>query len=206
VKDPDGVKSTWYVDGWARPKDAHRVTMYAPLPRTCNHQCPWLVANHGRTVELAYDHEVPGIPMPEGPYTFEPWNRACLWKEGLKDGVPGYGALCHVRLEGTQRKAGNVWDIVGRQCTGALVVQQRELLRHVERGDSALSVQGAARVASDMLAREVAEDEVGNLDLRELLRHAHPSLLDANIGSAAVAPPLTDREIREWEQLRGTVT
>ena len=103
--------------------------------------------------------QVPGIPMTEGPYIFAPWKRACLWEDGLKDGVPGYGALCYVRLEGTQRKPGNVWDIVGRQCTGALVVQQREVLRHVERGESALSVQGAARVASDMLGREVAEHE-----------------------------------------------
>jgi hypothetical protein len=202
----DDVKSTWRVDGWARPKDAHHVTMRSPLPRTCNNQCPWLVANHDRTVELVYDHEVPGIPMPEGQYIFASWKRACIWEEdGLKDGVPGYGALCHVRLEGTQRRSGNVWDVVGRQCTGALVMQQREVLRHVERGESALSLEGAARVASDMLGREVAEHELGRLDLRELLRHAHPSLLDPSIGSDAVTPPLTDREIHEWEDLRGSV-
>lgn len=189
------------MDGWARPKDAHHVTMRAPLPRTCcNHQCPWLGANHGRTIELAYDHEVPGIPMTEGPYSFAPWKRASLWEDGLKDGVPGYGAICHVRLQGTQRKPGNVWDIVGRQCTGALVMQQREVLRHVERGESALSLRGAARVASDMLGREVAEHEVPNLDLRQLLGHAHPALLDPTIESDAVAPPLTDREIAEWKR------
>ena len=165
MSNPDDVKSTWCVDGWARPKDAHHVTMRSPLPRTCNHQCPWLVANHDRTVELAYDHEVPGIPMTEGPYIFASWKRASLWEDGLRDGVPGYGALCHVRLEGTQRKPGNVWDIVGRQCTGAFVMQQREVLRHVERGESALSAEGAARVASDMLGREVTEHELGSLDL-----------------------------------------
>ncbi len=203
MSDPDDVKSTWWVDGWARPKDAHHVTMRSPRSQTCNDQCPWLAANHDRTVELVYDHEVPGIPMTEGPYTFASWKRACLWEEGLKDGVPGYGALCHVRLPGTQRKPGNVWDIVGRQCTGAFVMQQRELLRHVERRKSALSTEGAARVASDMLGREVAEHEVADLDLRELLQHAHPALLDPSIGSDAVAPPLTDREIQEWKELRG---
>ena len=156
-------------------------------------------------MELAYDHEVPDIPMTEGPYVFASWKRASLWEDGLRDGVPGYGALCHVRLEGTQRKPGNVWDIVGRQCTGAFVVQQREVLRHVERGESALSAEGAARVASDMLGREVTEHELGNLDLRELLQHAHPALLDTNIGSDAVAPPLTDREIQEWKELRGAI-
>jgi len=119
--------------------------------------------------------------------------------------MPGYGALCHVRLEGTQRHSGNVWDIVGRQCTGALVVQQREVLRQVERGESALSIQGAARVASDMLGHEVAEHQLANLDLRELLRHAHPALLDPSIGSDAAAPPLTDGEIQEWERLRSSV-
>lgn len=204
MSDPDDVKSTWRVDGWARPKDAHHVTMRSPLPRTCNDQCPWLVENHGRAVELAYDHEVPGIPMPEGQYVFEPWKRACLWEEDLKDGVPGYGALCHVRLEGTQRRDGNVWDIVGRQCTGALVMQQREVLRHVARGESALSPEGAARVAGDMLGREVAEPELGTLDVRDLLEHAHPWLVDPRIGSDAVAPALTDEEIRAWEQLRAS--
>jgi hypothetical protein len=206
VSDPDDVKRTWRVDGWARPKDAHTVTMRAPLPRTCNNQCPWLTANHDRTVELAYDHEVAGVPMPEGLYDFASWKRASIWEEGLRDGVPGYGALCHVRLEGTHQRPGSVWDIVARQCTGALVMQQREVLRHVERGESALSVEGAARVASDMLGREVAEHELGTLDVRELLRHAHPALLDPGIGSDAVAPPLTDREIHAWEELRGAVT
>jgi len=205
ASDPDDVKGTWCVDGWSRPKEVHHVTMCSPLPRTCNNQCPWLVANHDQTVDLAYDHEVPGIPMPEGPYIFASWKRACIWENGLKNGVPGYGSLCHVRLEGTQRKPGNIWDVVGRQCTGALVMQQREVLRHVEYGESALSLQGAARVASDMLGREVAVHELGNLDLQELLRHAHPSLLDPRIGSDAVAPPLTDCEIHEWEALRGSV-
>jgi hypothetical protein len=140
--------------------------------------------------------------MPEGQYEFAPWKRTCAWEHGLKDGVPGYAALCHVRREGTQRKSGNVWDVVGRQCTGAFVMQQREVLRRVERGESALSSQGVARVAGDMLGREVSEHELDHLDLRELLQHAHPSLLDPSIGSDAVAPPLTDREIDEWEALR----
>jgi hypothetical protein len=48
----------------------------------------------------------------------------------------------------------------------------------------------------------LAEHELGNLDIGELLRHAHPSLLDTQIGSDAIAPPLTDREIHEWEGLR----
>jgi hypothetical protein len=199
VRDSDDVVRTWWEDGWSRPKDAHLVTMRSPLLRTCNNQCPWLVANHGRTVELVYDHEVPGIPTLEGPYTFASWKRAYLWESGLKDAMPCYAALCHIRLKGTQRRSGNVWDIVGRQCTGALVMQQREVLRRIERGESALSMQGAAGVASEMLSRDVTESELDNLDLQELLRHAHPSLLDRRIGSDAVAPPLSDREIHEWE-------
>ena len=82
-------------------------------------------------------------------------------------------------------------------------MQQRELLRHVERGESALTVRGAARVASDMLGREVAEHELGDLDVTELLKHAHPSLLDPKIGSDAVAPLLSERERHEWRRLRG---
>jgi hypothetical protein len=56
-----------------------------------------------------------------------------------------------------------------------------------------------------MLGHEVAEHQLANLDLRELLRHAHPALLDPSIGSDAAAPPLTDGEIQEWERLRSSV-
>jgi hypothetical protein len=80
-------------------------------------------------------------------------------------------------------------------------MQQRELLRHVARGSSALTPQGAARVASDMLGRRIAEDELGGLDVAELLANAHPSLLDRKIGSDAVAPPLSESELAEWERL-----
>lgn len=203
MNEPDDVKATWCVGDGAQTQLVHHVTMCSPRSRPCNCQCPWLVANHGKTVELFYDHEVPGIPMPEHAFTFASWKRAHVWDSDLKDGVYGYGSLCHVRLQGTQPRPGDMWDVVSRQCTGALVMQQREALRHVERGESALSLQGAARVAGDMLGREVAEDELGDLDLRELLAHAHPSLLDPHIGSDAVAPPLSEREIREWQRLRG---
>ena len=80
-------------------------------------------------------------------------------------------------------------------------MQQREVLRHVERGESALTPEGAARVASEMLGREVAKHELGHLDLRELIEHAHPFLLDPKIGSDAVAPPLSRREIHKWRCL-----
>jgi hypothetical protein len=49
-------------------------------------------------------------------------------------------------------------------------------------------------VASDMLGREVAEHELGT------------ALLDPGIGSDAVAPPLTAREIHAREELRRAVT
>ena len=77
-------------------------------------------------------------------------------------------------------------------------MQQRELLRHIEGAPSGLTPEGAARVAGDMLGREVAEDEVARLDIRNVLDHAHPSLLDPAIGSEAVAPPLTARELHDW--------
>lgn len=194
---PNDVKSTWTVAGGKPPLD-HHVTMRRPAPRPCNTQCPWLVANHGRTAELFYDHEVPGIPMPEGGFSFAPWKRALVWETDLKHGGYGYGSLCHVRLQGTQLKPDDSWDVVARQCSGAVVMQQREVLRHVESGDSALTPHGAARIASDMLGREVAECELSDLDVRELLAHAHPSLLDAMIGSDAVAPPLSEHECHEW--------
>jgi hypothetical protein len=51
-----------------------------------------------------------------------------------------------------------------------------------------------------MLGREVSGQELGKLDLRELLAHAHPSLLDPRIGSDAVAASLSERERQEWDR------
>jgi hypothetical protein len=201
VSDRDQVKSTWSSGGGALTQLVN-VTMRPAKPRPCNTQCPWLVANHGRTVRLFYDHEVPGVAMPEGEFTFAPWKRARVWADDLRDGVDGYGSLCHVRLPGTRLGPGNMADVVARQCSGALVMQQREVLRRVQGGECALTPAGAARVAGEMLGREVAEHELTDLDVRELLEHAHPSLLDPKIGSDAVAPPLSEREMVEWGRLR----
>jgi hypothetical protein len=197
----DDIKSTWYSGNPDLPQLGHHFTMRQPRPKPCNDQCPWLMDNHGKSVRLYYDHEVPDIGMPDNEFTFAAWKRARIWDDYLKDGVHGYGSLCHVRLPGTQCQSGDVWDIVARQCTGVVVMQQREVVRHVERRQSALSPQGAARIASEMLGREVSEDGLVALDVQELLAHAHPSLLDPTIGSDAVAAPLSEREMSEWGRL-----
>ena len=201
MHEPNDVKSTWHVHGEEQPPAVHHVTMLRPSSAVCNGQCPWLLDNHGTTVQLLYDHEVPGLPS-QTEFTYSPWKRSEIWDSNLKGGVCGYGSLCHVRLPGTQLRDRTAWDVVSRQCSGALVMQQREVLRHVERGESALTLAGAARVATDMLGREVAEDEVRTLDLGVLLAHAHPSLLDSAIGSDAVAPLLSEPEIERWRRLR----
>jgi hypothetical protein len=202
LSEQNDVKATWQIGDEARPQLVHHVTMCHPRSKPCNGQCPWLVNNHGTTVELYYDHQVPGVPMPEIPFSFAPWKRTLVWEGDLRDGLDGYGSLCHVRLQGTRRKPGDTWDVVAHQCSGALVMQQREVLRHVERGESALTAQGAARVAGDMLGREVAERELADLAISVLLAHAHPSLLDPRIGSDAVAPPLSEHEMQEWARSR----
>jgi hypothetical protein len=200
---PDDVKSVWAFAGGSPPQHV-RVVMREPRPAPCNGQCPWLAANHGQTRQLFYDHEVPGIELPDdGIYSFSPWKRAQVWAEDLRDGITGYGSLCHVRGQGTKQRGDGAVDVVSCQCTGALVMQQREVLRHVSRGESALTTQGAARVASDMLGREISESDLVDIDLADLLAHAHPSLLDPKIGSDAVAPPLSKREVREWKRLSG---
>jgi hypothetical protein len=196
VRDPDEVKATWHVVDEDVPD--HRVTLLNLRSRPCNTQCPWLVANEGRSTQLAYDHQVPGIPMPEGEYDFAPWRRGRVWEDDLTDGLLDYGSLCHVRMRGTARRLDGGWDVVSHQCTGALVMQQREVLRYVEGRRSALTLWGAARVAGDMLGRRVIEGELQDLDVGDLLEHAHPSLLDPAIGSDAVAPPLTERELYDW--------
>jgi hypothetical protein len=195
--DVSKIKSEWFTGCPELPALGHHIRMLESRPRPCNNQCPWLVDNHGKTVKLRYDHEVPGITAPEE-FTFAPWKRERVWADDLRDGIPGYGSLCHVRLPGTHQRSDGAWEIVGCQCTGALVMQQRELLRQVARGESTLSFRGAVSVAGEMLGREVTEEELGELDLRELLAHAHPSLLSPRIGSDAVAAPLSVQERQEW--------
>ena len=197
----DDIKGTWYWGSPNFPQLGHHITMRHPRTAPCNCQCPWLADNHGKLVTLFYDHEVPGIEMPDE-FEFALRKRVEVWATDLKDGVHGYGSLCHVRLPGTGLRDAEAWNIVGRQCTGALVMQQRELVRHVKHGESALSPQGAARVASDMLGREIAADDVRALSVRDLLAHANPSLLDPKIGCDAVAPPLSEQKMQEWGRLR----
>jgi hypothetical protein len=77
-------------------------------------------------------------------------------------------------------------------------MQQRELLRYVEGQPSALSHQGAVRVAGDMMGRAIDQVEIEALAVSDLLPHAHPRLLDCSIGAVAVAPLLTAQEISRW--------
>ena len=67
-------------------------------------------------------------------FTFAPWKRARVWDTDLKDGAYLRQPVS-CRLPGTQLNRGNVRDVVARQRTGTVVMQQRELLRHVVRGE-----------------------------------------------------------------------
>jgi hypothetical protein len=202
--DPEGGAAAETKASWAigtETQDVHRITMLEPRSRTCNRQCPWRAENYGKSGPLEYDHEVPGIPMPED-FNFATWKRADIWKNDLCHGEPGYGGLCHVRLAGTKLTERGTWNIVSHQCTGALVMQQRELLRYVAHGkNSTLTDRGAARIASDMLGRKITENELAQLDSRELAAAAHPALLDAAIGCDAVAAPFTAEECATWTYL-----
>jgi hypothetical protein len=199
----DDVKATWTEPG--KNGSVISVSMLEPRSRQCNSVCPWRVANHGKTVPFEYDHEVPGIPV-DTHCRFTP-ERYAHWWDHLKTGRYGdWRNLCHIMREGTWTETLTSligvtrWNVVPCQCTGALVLQQRELLRHVEHGRSALTAEGAARVAGDMLGRQVAVHDVAGLRVRELLEHAHPALLGSEIGSPHLAP-VSDRERREWGRL-----
>jgi hypothetical protein len=207
MRDDDRVKATWEQPGKGR--SVVSVVMYEPRTRQCNRSCPWRVSNHGKTIPFEYDHEVANVPTDTHcHYTPE---RAALWWDHLKTGRYGdWRNLCHVMRKGTwdhmltNRLTGITrWHMVACQCTGGLVLQQRELLRHVENGRSALTAEGAARVASDMLGREVGEHDVAVLDVSELLQHAHPALLDPQISSPHLAS-LSDRELRDWRAADGS--
>lgn len=176
----------------------HHVILHAAADQPCNNQCPWLEANHGLVVELEYDHEVPGIPMSPGPYSFDPSKRVQIWENNLQDGICGYGNVCHVRLKGTHEREDGSWQ-VARQCVGALVMQQRELIRHLEHRSSALSRAGAARVASELLGRPVTEEQLDAVGVDEVKARAHLALVDDRIGCSEVASPLSDREVRAWQ-------
>ena len=195
------VKSTWAIG--TETQAVHEITMLEPRTRPCNDQCPWLAANHDKTAVLYYDHEVAGIEMPEN-FSFATWKRADIWRNDLRSGRQDYGSLCHVRLKGTELTHSGTWKVISRQCTGALVMQQRELIRHVIHGESALTSEGAALVATDLLGVLVTEDDLPRLDVRDLLARTSPSLLDQTIQCEVVTPPLTEHEIFDWSLLRGS--
>lgn len=81
-------------------------------PRPCS-QCPWLTANHGK-------------PHPDGWYTKK--NRTRLWNGGLRHGDE---MSCHKTdphnpvPEGVKPVP---LDTVIHECTGALILQQREVM------------------------------------------------------------------------------
>lgn len=211
------VKATWterVFNGTATV----RVVMRQPKSRPCNRSCPWRVANHDKTVPYVYDHEVLGIPYdPTCKYTREKYEAS--W-DALKHGqhgqrasaghvklVAGQPSCCHIARRGTRElPLGGMYgrplaQLVANQCTGGLVVQQREVVRHVESGSSALTRAGAARVASDMLGRDVSGRELPRLDVGELLAHAHPALRDQQIGSPLLEP-VADVERDRWARAR----
>ena len=206
------VKATWLE---RHGSVTVQVLMHEPKARPCNRSCPYRVANHGKSRPFTYDHEVEGIPYdPICHYTLEKYE--AQW-DALKHGqhgqrpsaghvqlVAGQPSCCHVarRGSGEMPLSGAFGQpvaarLVANQCTGALVLQQRELLRHVENGSSGLTRRGAARVATDMLGREVSKRALSRLDVGELLEHAHPALLDQAIGNPLLAP-LSERELSEW--------
>lgn len=192
------VKAVWYSGPPELPQLGHRITMLEARDAPCNGQCPWLAANHGTPRSLYNDHEVAGVDMPGEPFDFAPWKRVELWNAELKEGAVGYSSLCHIRLKGTEKRADDSWQIVGRQCTGALVMQQRELLRFLVDGKSALSPAGAANIASAMLDRPVAVEELDELSRDELRGALHPALTDPEIGCIDVAAAIDATEIRRW--------
>ena len=43
------VKCTWCIG--TETQDVHEITMLHPKVGTCNDQCPWLAANHGKNIQ-----------------------------------------------------------------------------------------------------------------------------------------------------------
>jgi hypothetical protein len=215
------VKAQWIAEGADDDEGAYfyRVCMLEPRGRQCNKSCPWRVANWGTSPDFVYDHDVAGTPTGNTcRYTDE--NYAGYW-DSLRTGSYDWANLCHVARRGTQRH--HPWVSPGPsvtlddgrrvrvnqthvacQCTGSIVLLQRELLRHVECGASALTPAGAARIASDMLGRTVNEGDLAGLGVRELLERAHPLLLDPAIGAPQLAP-VSEREARDWAPTLETV-
>jgi hypothetical protein len=206
------VKARWIAQGALGPNDEDeayvwRVCMLEPRDRQCNKSCPWRVASFGTAPAFEYDHEVIGRPS-DSTCRYSDETYAGYW-EMLRTGSYDWANLCHVARRGTRAHdpswspGGTVPLADGRrvqvdqthvvcQCTGSYVLQQREVLRHVETGTSAMTPAGAARIAGEMLGRPVTEDELSSLDVRELLRGAHPALLNPDIGSPHLAPLSAD--------------
>ena len=76
-------------------------------------------------------------------------------------------------------------------------MQQRELIRRVQRGRNALTPEGAARVASDRLGPEVQVSDLERLELDVLLSHAPRRGWTMQSAATRSLPPLVEHERRE---------
>jgi hypothetical protein len=198
---PADVKSEW----WRLQDNGVRIhyTRMQPKGHPCT-RCPLLVSNHDRVGEPPLENE--------GTYTRS--TRADLWNHGARtDGgslgsdalVPGHHRdqglktgntmLCHIRRQESSTPSLGLSErasIVACECTSGAVLQQRELLRYLESRPSRFDAQSAAICAVETVGRaDVTVDEV--------LEHANPALLDANIWIEDVEP-LSDDERDRWSQ------
>lgn len=185
-----------------------RVIMHEPKAGACGKWCGWRTFNFGQTVVCEDDHEIEG--------EWAGGNNVCegdaatytkMWDRGRNDSgaglKDGYPQLCHIQRRGSgeptpdEQRAGVDRRVVACQCASSVVLQQREAIRQVENGTSALSLTGAAAVAADMLGRRVFRWDLTRLDVGDLLAHAHPALFDDTIGSPLI-PALSAGEIARW--------
>lgn len=142
--------------------------------------CPWRKSNWGRD----------DTPHPE---YYDDFAREAIWSNS--DGLlfpPGIGGrfgnsvICHVGYS----QPGKPDADTSPECSGVLVLQQREVLRYHKYGDAALyphNTHGLTRIA----VLEVAGEMIGNPDLtlpqlrslkrEQLLQAAHVAINDEDI-------------------------
>jgi hypothetical protein len=121
----------------------------------------------------------------------------------------GYGSLmtCHETPQTDDLIATNVRASKVHQCAASAVVQQRALIRFVEGGDK-LHGRGAKKIAERMLgfpAYAIRKDwttaDGHTITKEDIIRAAHPGILDLTIASEQVPEP-TPEEIARWTAIR----
>jgi hypothetical protein len=106
---------------------------------------------------------------------------------GVRDGLT---MLCHQGASSAVGGTGPEESTTAHECAGALVLQQREVLRCNAGAGSAMTHRGMLKIVRNMFCNQAIEGFMfRTIERKALLGASHPSLADSALGHDELTPP-----------------